>query len=223
MKKIYSIILALVMIFSLTTPVFATDTSRPTTQHVGGTTLVGEFADRIEVDFTETYFFKANIMNPGDRWESIITLKNNSDEDMEISLVEIRNMLDDSLLFDALDLEFYIGQELIYKGPYNATEKPVFNWIDFPKNSVYELYIYTIFPGECGNEYQGKKFEANWIFEVRCDEKQISEIPNEEIDTGDDTKIGMYGYIFLGSAATLAVLLLLTGKKKKEDDENEKK
>ena len=40
-------------------------------------------------------------MNPGDTWESVISLKNNStDTNIQVSLVEIYSLLKDTKLFD---------------------------------------------------------------------------------------------------------------------------
>lgn len=224
MKKIYTLIIAL-LLMTITVPVYAADTSKPTVQHIGGTTLMGEVSDKISIEFSNKSFFEADIMNPGDTWESIISLKNNStDTNIQVSLVEIYSLLKDTKLFDALDLKIYLGEDLVYSGDYAKTPTPVFNWIDVPAGSSVDLRVITSFPGECGNEYQSTPFKADWVFEARMAEKLVNEEKsdkptNEKVKTGDDITHN-YGYVFLGTAC--GVSLIFMKKNKKEDGINEK-
>lgn len=219
MKKMYSIILAIILMFSTMCPVYATEeVVQPSVQHIGGATLIGEFADNLDIEFNNEYFFKADIMNPGDRWKSVITLKNTSDKDMQISLVEIKNVLKDTMLYDILYIEIYLGNDLIYTGDYNKIPAPVFYWINFPANSMYELNVYTYFPAECGNEYQNKSFETNWTFEVRA----ANQVEEEEVRTGDQSKDPII-YSVLGITCLVAIILLVVNKKEDKEDEKAKK
>ena len=221
MKKICLYLLSLITAFSLAAPVYASNVNIVEDED-NGTVLIGEFTDNIDIEFNNEYFFKEDIMNPGDVWESYITLKNNSDQNMQISLVEIKNVLEDSLLFDALKIEIYLDDGIVYKGNYNNTTSRIFDWVDFPMHSEIKLKVITAFPGECDNAYQGKRFEADWIFEARCAEKTINEITDEKTQTGDESKAGAYGAVFLCAAAGLTVLLLIN-KKDKGGKENEEK
>lgn len=227
MKKLYTLIIALLLMIT-SVPVYAADTSKPTVQHIGGTTLIGEVGDNISIDFTNKCFFEAEIMNPGDTWESIISLKNNSpDTNIQISLVEIVSLLKDTKLFDALELEIYLGDDLIYSGDYSKTPTPVLYWIDVPAGSALELKVITHFPGECGNEYQNTPFKADWVFEARMAEKLVEEgdptkpVENEKVKTGDEPK-NYYGFYILGAAAVLGSILLISTKKKGDKDNEEK-
>lgn len=226
MKKLCTLITALLLMIT-SVPVYAADTSKPTVQHIGGTTLIGEVGDNISIDFTNKSFFEAEIMNPGDTWESIISLKNNSpDTNIQVSLVEIISLLKDTKLFDALELQIYLGDDLAYSGDYSKTPSPVFSWIDVPAGSALELKVITHFPGECGNEYQNTPFKTDWIFEARMAEKPVNEgtptepVENENVKTGDESK-NYYGWYILGAAAILGSVLLIS-MKKKGDKDNEK-
>ena len=228
MEKLYTLIIAL-LLMTVSVPVYATDTSKPIVQHIGGTTLIGEVSDKISIEFSNKCFFEADIMNPGDTWESIISLKNNStDTNIQVSLVEIYSLLKDTKLFDALDLKIYLGEDLAYSGDYSKTPTPVFNWIDVPAGSSVDLKVITYFPGECGNEYQSTPFKADWVFEARMAEKPVDEgtptkpVDNEKVKTGDESPRNHIGWYGLGAAGLLASILLLGMKKKKEDANNEK-
>lgn len=223
MKKIIAFLTAFITVASLSSPVFAADKVITTEQ---GATLVGEFTDNISIDFDNDYFFQQEIMNPGDVWESHITLKNDSDQSMQVSLYEIKNVLEDSMLFDALKLKIYLDDSLIYDGLYNGTPVRVFDWVDLPSHSSKDLKVITEFPGECKNEYQGKAFEANWVFEARCAESVSEEETgetDEEVQTGDTSNARKYAVVFLIAATGLAGCLVFKRNKDKEGgkDENE--
>ncbi|MCI9545794.1 MAG: hypothetical protein HFH60_03755 [Lachnospiraceae bacterium] len=223
MKKLYTLIMAL-LLMTVSVPVYAADTSKPTIQHIGGTTLIGEVSDKISIEFSDKCFFEADIMNPGDTWESVISLKNTSkDTNIQVSLVEIYSLLKDSKLFDALDLKIYLGEDLAYSGDYSKTPTPVFNWIDVPAGSSVDLRVITHFPGECGNEYQSTPFKADWVFEARMAEKPVKEETpgkptNETVKTGDEAPRSHLGWYGLGTAGVLASILLIGMKKNKKGD-----
>ena len=58
MKKLYTLIMAL-LLMTVSVPVYATDTSKPIVQHIGGTTLIGEVSDKISIEFSNKFFFEA--------------------------------------------------------------------------------------------------------------------------------------------------------------------
>lgn len=220
MKKIIAFLTAFITVASLSSPVFATNKVIATEQ---GATLVGEFTDNISIDFDNEYFFQQDMMNPGDVWESHITLKNDSDKSMQVSLYEIKSVLDDTMLFDTLKLQIYLDNSLVYSGNYNGTPVRVFDWVDLPAHSSKDLKVITEFPGECKNEYQGKTFEANWVFEARCAESVTEETTDEEVQTGDNSNARRYAVVFLIAASGLAGCLVFKKKKDKEDGKDENK
>ena len=112
-------------------------------------------------------------MDPGDHWESEIHVQNNSRKDLEISLLEIINKLPESVLLDIMNLQIVLFDgTVLYNGKYSKTGKPVFPWIPLKPGQELCLIIHTGFPEEAGNEFQGRKFDTNWVFQVRAEEDQ---------------------------------------------------
>ncbi len=221
MRKIITTMLSALFLVSNTLPVLAAEPI-PTK----GATVTGNYDEQLTLTTDTDSFFEASIMNPGDVWESEITLKNTSETyNIQVALTDIENVLKDSRLFDVLELEIYAGDDLVYKGGYSKTDSPVFGWIQVDKGESIPLKVITRFPGECGNEYQNLSFKTNWVFETRIDENEIeiinpSKPENEEVETGDNHSTS--GYILLGAAAGLVVAFLVFHKKKGDsDDEKE--
>lgn len=160
---------AVFMLLSCRTPSFAADGSTSSVQTIGGATFIGEYADKLELSVDNDYFFRSDIMNPGDAWETRMEIRNTGKKDIEVSLLEIVNKLSDSLLLDVLDLKISLPDgTVIYDGKYSKTRTPVIDWIPLKAGQTLELLIEKSFPAECGNDYQAASFHTEWIFEVRA-------------------------------------------------------
>lgn len=164
---------ALFMLLSCRTPSFAADGGTSSVQTIGGATFIGEYADKLELSVDNDYFFRSDIMNPGDAWETRMEIRNTGKKDIEVSLLEIVNKLSDSLLLDVLDLKISLPDgTVVYDGKYSKTRTPVIDWIPLKAGQTLELLIEKSFPAECGNDYQAASFHTEWIFEVRAQEPE---------------------------------------------------
>ena len=177
MRKVMA--LALILCFLIvTSTLIKADTSH--VRQVGGATFIGQYADRLELQADNDWFFSEEIMDPGDHWESEIHIRNNSRKDLEISLLEIINKLPESVLLDIMNLRIMLSDgTVLYDGKYSKTENPVFSWIPLKPGQELCLIIHTGFPEEAGNEFQGRKFDTNWVFQVRAEEDQPEATPTE--------------------------------------------
>ena len=89
-------------------------------------------------------------------------------EKMEVRLLEVVNKLEETQMFDILNVKIYFDDELYYEGPYNKI--PTSEWIPVENGEKIIVKVVLEFPGECGNEYQNKPFDSEWKFEARLPE-----------------------------------------------------
>ena len=189
-KKIIMVVLSCFLVaINCTVPVHAMDNGGASVQYIGGATFIGEYAENLELSVDNDYFFRADIMNPGDVWESHITVRNPGKKDVEVSLLEILNKLNDSKLLDVLNLRITLSDgTVIYDGKYSKTPTPVIDWIPLRAGETLELLIYKEFPAECGNDFQGTKFETEWVFQIRAEEKTGPTDKDDESESKDPEK-----------------------------------
>ena len=150
-------------------------------------TLIGTYAESLKLQSDNDHFFRSKIMNPGDVWNSVILIRNDGRKELEFSLVQILNRMKDASLFNVLQLQI-IGKDgqILYNGSYGASGYPVTKWISLSPGEEQYLNIVTAFPGICGNEYQAKGFESDWVFEARAKESAaVSDKDNDQKDPSD--------------------------------------
>ena len=209
-KRISTFLLTLCLFASLVLPVFAAP---------DGVEIVGNYSDKFELTGSGGSLFSIPIMNPGDVWGNKVNITNNAGNKMEVQLSEVVNDIEDSMIFDVLQVTIYINDEVFYEGPYNKIPKS--EWIVIENGKTLEFDVVLKFPGECGNEYQGKEFDSTWKFESRLPEGVKPNEDNEDVQTGVDSKFILY----VGLAAftgTCLALLILPGKRNKKEDDKEK-
>ena len=176
--------------------------------------MTGTYSDKFELKLGENNLFDIAIMNPGDVWENSIDIKNTTGYDMEVRLFEVTNNIEDTMMFDVLQVIIEIDGEVVYEGPYN--EIPASEWIKIKNGETAVVKVTLEFPGECGNEYQAKEFDSLWTFEARMDNSDIK--PEEPpVQTGVARTLYISGGICIG-AFILFILL-----KDKKDEKDKKK
>lgn len=206
LKKAIACFVMIALLLSLTVQVYADEVS-----------ITGTFSDKFELTSDGKKLFDIPIMNPGDVWESDLTIKNTTGEKMEVRLADVFSKLDDNLIFNILDVEIYMNGELFYKGPYN--EVPQSEWVLLEHGKELKLDIVLRFPGDCGNEYQNKPFDSEWKFEARLPEGVEPDEEDPPVQTGVVRGFYIAGMICLGSV----ILFIVLGKKKDDEDEKKKK
>lgn len=161
-------ILVVLLIFSLVPMAHAAESEQTKTQvYEGEIELTGAYSGKFSLDSSDVYLFKLENIAPGDSWEGKIHVKNSASDKMEISILSIVSNLEDTKLFDALDLKISLGDKEIYSGSYGKTVEPVSTFYEIPAGKDITFNVVVTFPKECGNEYQGTKMDSTWTFEGR--------------------------------------------------------
>lgn len=182
-------ILVVLLILSLIPVAHAEETARKQV-HEGEIELTGAFNGKFSLDSSDLYLFKLENMAPGDSWEGKIHVKNSAGAKMEIALLSIVSNLEDTKLFDALDLEISLGDKKVYAGSYGKTEEPISTFYEIPAGKDLTFNVKVAFPKECGNEYQNTKMDSTWTFEGRYYGGKKPEPDPVKIQTGVDLTAG---------------------------------
>lgn len=165
LKSATAFLLAFIMLLSLL-PFHASAAGGRTFE--GNVELTGAFkGGQFTLDTSDTELFSLKNIVPGDRWVGQIHVANETGSRMEVSILHILNNLEDTILFDALDLEVSVNGKIYYDGSYGDTEKPITPWHSlYPDTSLtYDVVIEL--PRTVGNEAQGKIMDSTWVFEAR--------------------------------------------------------
>lgn len=182
-------ILVVLLILSLIPVAHAEETARKQV-HEGEIELTGAFNGKFSLDSSDLYLFKLENMAPGDSWEGKIHVKNSAGAKMEIALLSIVSNLEDTKLFDALDLEISLGDKKVYSGSYGKTEEPISAFYEIPAGKDLTFNVKVAFPKECGNEYQNTKMDSTWTFEGRYYGGKKPDPDPIKIQTGVDMTTG---------------------------------
>lgn len=159
-------ILVILLILSMVPVAHADETARKQV-YEGEIELTGKYSGKFSLDSSDLYLFQLENMAPGDSWEGKIHVKNSASAKMEIAILSIVSDLEDTKLFDALDLKISLGDKEIYKGSYGKTEEPISTFYEIPAGKTITFDVKVTFPKECGNEYQNTKMDSTWTFEGR--------------------------------------------------------
>lgn len=182
-------ILVVLLILSLIPVAHAEETARKQV-HEGEIELTGAFNGKFSLDSSDLYLFKLENMAPGDSWEGKIHVKNSAGAKMEIALLSIVSNLEDTKLFDALDLEISLRDKKVYSGSYGKTEEPISAFYEIPAGKDLTFNVKVAFPKECGNEYQNTKMDSTWTFEGRYYGGKKPDPDPIKIQTGVDMTTG---------------------------------
>lgn len=148
---------------------------------IGSATSFGmnlSYADNLEIIGTDlglevvpsgTKLFDLTNLNPGDRKEAKIDIKNNYTLPFEVFMRTERTspqpQLGEADLFKQLILTIYLNNSKIYSGPMKDYATSNISLGNFNPNSEKELRAIVHLPGPgTGNEFQGKSLEVKWYF-----------------------------------------------------------
>lgn len=131
--------------------------------------IQGTAIEALDLDSDKEYFSVRHMVAPGDYWDSVIKLKNNSKSknSIEVKLITIKSLISDTKLYDSMDLTIKEGNKIIYKGPYNG--QPSTDYYTLKPGEEINWNITMGIPGEAGNELQGKIMDSVWTFEANYD------------------------------------------------------
>lgn len=212
-------ILVVLLIISLVPVAHAAEPVREQV-YEGEIELTGAFNGKFSLDSSDMYLFKLENMAPGDSWEGKIHVKNSASDKMEIAILSIVSNLEDTKLFDALDLKIFLGDKELYNGSYGKTEEPISTFYEIPAGKDITFDVVVTFPKECGNEYQNTKMDSTWTFEGRY--------YGDKVQTGVDITTGTsqnatWLVVSLLCLLAGAVLVYQISAAKKHNDNTKKK
>lgn len=158
------LILVFVISLAFVQTVHAADTEDGWRQNIE---LTGNFVGTFTLDSNTTNILQVNNAAPGDVWDGEIVIRNSANGPMEVSLLNLVSTLDDNDLFNTLELEIKVGDDIVYDGSYGATPQPVTPFYVIPSDQSMVMHVSVRFPPEAGNDLQGKEMDSIWTFEAR--------------------------------------------------------
>lgn len=158
------LILIFVIGFGFVQTVHAADTEDGWRQNIE---LTGNFVGTFTLDSNTAQILQVNNAAPGDVWGGEIAIRNSANGPMEVSLLKLVSTLEDNDLFNTLELEIKVGDDLVYAGSYGATPQPVTPFYVIPADQTMIMDVSVSFPPEAGNDLQGKEMDSIWTFEAR--------------------------------------------------------
>lgn len=222
MKKVFSLLLSLMLVFSLTIPAFAAEgevTYRgkskilitPATTEWTSTDLFGNFKDVMPGDNLVEEFKITNAAIDCDYVKVYMqAIPHDASNPLSPSVARHETIATMEDFLSQLRMQVYSGKERIYSASPNRTAQltePVYLGTLRTWKSM-ELEVQLEVPIELGNEYANRVGEVDWVitFEAYDD-------PTENPKTGD--YIMMAVAVMAVSAAALIVLFIFKKKKKK--------
>lgn len=220
MKKIITLLIVCVIALSSVLPVYAAD-GKVTYSGNAGNFVFEPGSDHSLTDLFPNF---KGVM-PGDTLTQKITVKNNADNKVKVKIY-IRSLgaYEDSVDFlSQLGLKVAKSEENEIAYMFDATANETAQLTDWVclgtlySGGEVNLDVTLTVPVELDNEFQNNVGYLDWEF-------MIEEFPIEEGDpkppqTGDNSNIGLWLVLMLGSL-TMLIILLFWRQKDKENEEN---
>lgn len=132
--------------------------------------ITGKVTDqKFKLTANDLNFFQINSATPGDTWKGAIHVQNKTGSGMEVSVFDIvNNLKDDSILFEALELDICVQDQICYSGDYNVSQtKPVtdYYYIEPGKSMTFDVTVSL--PAYLDNTLQNRDMDSNWILSAR--------------------------------------------------------
>jgi len=164
--RVCSVFLILIFFISLmlSQNVYAADSEEGWKQNIE---LTGNFVGTFTLDSNTAHIFRSSNAAPGDVWDGEITIKNSAGGPMEVALLTIVSTLEDTALFETLELQIEVGNDTVYSGSYDTALDPITPFYVIPAGQAMVMKLRISFPPEAGNEMQGKEMDSKWTFEAR--------------------------------------------------------
>lgn len=217
MKKLLSALLALLMVFS------AALTASAEEGNVVYSGDAGSFIFQPGSEYSPTDLFPdfKNVM-PGDSLTQAIQIRNDASNKVKIK-VYMRALgahADSQAFLSQLQLQVeQNGDSILFQAPADQTAQ-LTDWVllgTVYSGGTIDLDVTLHVPVELDDQFSNAVGYLDWQF-------MVEEYPVEPQDpkppqTGDETPLGLYVGILVGSAVILVILIILLLKKKKKDEE----
>lgn len=169
LKRIVAMIAAAVLSFgtAFTTPVFA-DTYTGT----NGSVTAQWDADNQKFHLvSDGKLFNDGLIVPGDSIKSTVTMKNNTDVDVQIALIRVDNTNKASRdLYKCMETTVGDNGTTYYTGKLSDEKnKPHTSYFTLKPKETKEIDITISLPKEIGNECQNASLQTDWVFEAKMD------------------------------------------------------
>lgn len=220
MKKIITLFVVLIVALSSVLPVYAADGKVTYSGNAGNFV----FEPGSEHSLTDLFPNFKDVM-PGDTLTQKITVKNNADNKVKVKIyMRSLGAHEDSKEFlSQLGLKVATSEENKMAYMFDATANETAQLTDWVclgtlySGGEVNLDVMLNVPVELPNEFQNKIGYLDWEF-------MIEEFPVEEGDpkppqTGDNSHMGLWFALMIGSL-TMLIILLFWRKKDKENEEN---
>ena len=128
--------------------------------------LTGSFEGQFELSSKRSQLFHLEDIIPGDQWAGQIEIKNDAPGEMAICLRSITSDIEDTLLFDTLELEISNDGEPVYAGRYRTERIPITGYYEIESGDSLILDVTVSLPYSAGNEIQNREMDSTWTFEA---------------------------------------------------------
>lgn len=214
----------LLLFSSVPLEAFASDLSETDNVYEGRVELSGKFNGQFHLTPDDLELFHLEDILPGDSWEGKIHIQNDARATMEVSIISIASNLKDKTLYDALDLEIRVGDEIIYEGSYGDTPDPISKFYKIRPGKTVTFDVTVTLPQKVGNEMMNKEMDSTWTFEGRY---YGGHSDKEPVKTGFDltqsnTESIISIILFIVCLAAILIILLRIKKTEEEIDRQQK-
>lgn len=139
--------------------------------------IIGEFSNRLVLTADNTYIFRHSGGKPGDTWTTEINITNNSNNKMDISLIEIVNNREDVAIPTEFFLQLYCDGVELYNGSYDVNSNPVIPTLTLNAGESKRIIAKSGIRPTADNSIQNEKLDTTWFFEGKLykDNKTVTE------------------------------------------------
>lgn len=217
MKRIFSMLLCLLLVVSLASPAFAAShlpASQEATVYYNSRRHEFTFGPGSKYSATDLFPNFKNVM-PGDSVDQSITVSHRFGTSVNARIyVRAKGSVENKALLDQLTLTVHYGEDTImYKAPKDHASYGISDWANlgtFKPGASRKMTVTLNVPIELGNEFADEIGKLQWEF-------MVEEIPIDVTNpkTGDLPYVMMCGGVLLVSGTALCCLLFFALRKKK--------
>lgn len=207
----------------------------PLTAHADyfdGATITGSYSDNVTLTASNSEFYRADNIGPGDETASDITLTNNGQKNVKIRFVNVENKnpgsndLSPYLILTVTDdtgkIVFNDSMDKVSSVP-----SPIIDYQDYKPGESHTLHVCITDPIENDNITIGREMHTRWNFEATAgetddqDDDQGGDQNDDDSTDGKSTGDLPYGYFAIpaiGAGVVLAGAVVYSKKGKRKEN-----